>query len=202
VKLYTFSGAPNPRKVAIYLAEKQLDLDTVTVSTPGNRHRARDVLARHPMAAVPVLELDDGRTLSEPDAIIEYLEELHPAPPLIGGDAWTRAVTREITSIAEHGLLDAALIATEHTSPEFRDHLEQSPALAAAVRARFTRAARLFDALLEHHAWLAGTAFTVADITAFVAIEHGEDCGCALPVDASRMQDWLARVRARPSVKD
>jgi glutathione S-transferase len=202
VKLYTFSGAPNPRKVAIYLAEKALELDTVTVSAPGNRHRARDLLARHPMAAVPILELDDGRTLSEPDAIIEYLEELHPEPPLIGHDPWSRAITREVMSIAEHGLLDAALIATEHSSPEFRDRIDQSPALAAAVRARFTRAARLFDSLLEHHDWLAGAAFTVADITAFVAIEHGEDCGCALPVDALRMRAWFDRVRARPSCDD
>ncbi len=201
MKLYTFSGAPNPRKVAIYLAEKQLDLETLTVSTAGSRHRARDLLATHPMSAVPVLELDDGRSLSEPDAIIEYLEELHPSPPLIGADAWSRAVTREVTSIAERGLLDSALIATEQSSPEFRDHVEPSPALLAAVRARFTRAALLFDALLEHHSWLAGPSFTVADITAFVAIEHGEDCGCALPADATRMQAWLARVQERPSAQ-
>ncbi|MBN2194211.1 MAG: glutathione S-transferase family protein [Polyangiaceae bacterium] len=201
MKLYTFSGAPNPRKVDIYLTEKRLELETVTVSAPGSRHRARDLVARHPMAAVPVLELDDGQSLSVPDAIIEYLEELYPDPPLIGHDPWTRAVTREVTAIAERGLLDAALIASEHSSPEFRGHVDQSPALAAAVRSRFTRAIRLFDDLLLHHEWLAGPAFTIADITAFVAIEHGEDCGCAVPTDAVRMRNWLERMGARPSTR-
>lgn len=200
MKLYTFSGAPNPRKVAIYLAEKQLELETVTVSAPGSRHRSRVMLAKHPMSAVPVLELDDGRTLSESDAILEYLEELFPHPPLIGADPWTRARTREVTSIAEHGLLDASIHATEHTLPEFRDHLHQVPEVADASRARFARSLALFDALLEHREWLAGPTFSVADITAFVAIEHGQDGGCTIPAETVRIRAWFARVSARPSI--
>lgn len=199
MKLYTFLQAANPRKVQIYLAEKALELDTIEVSVPGNKHRQRDYLAQNPLAAVPVLELEDGRTLTEPDALIEYLEELHPEPPLIGADPWSRALTREVTTMAEHGLLDAALMAIEHSSPAYAGQIEQVPAIATAVRARFARVAALFDTLLQHHEYLAGAQLTVADITAFVAFEVGAEAGCRVPADARHLGAWYAKLSARPT---
>ena len=201
MRVYTFPQAANPRKLRIYLIEKQLDLETVEVSVPGSRHRQRAYLAANPMALVPILELDDGRSLSETDAIIEYLEELHPQPPLIGADPWSRAMTREVMTMAEHGLLDAALMAVEHSAPEYSDRIRQVPAIAEAVRARFGRVVSLFDTLLEHHEWLAGPSLTVADITALVGLELGLEYGCTLPASAQRIGRWLDRMRERPSVR-
>ena len=91
MKLYSHAHALSPRRVALYLAEKKLAIETVDVDLPGGAHRAPAFLAKNPLGRVPVLELDDGRTLTESDAIIEYLEELHPEPPLVGRDAWQRA---------------------------------------------------------------------------------------------------------------
>jgi glutathione S-transferase len=199
VKLYTFAQAANPRKVQIYLTEKQIDLDTVEVTMPEDTHIQRDYLAKNPMAAVPILELDDGRTLTEADAIIEYLEELHPEPTLLGRDPWTRALTREVMTMAERGLLDTALLAIEHSSEEYADQISQVPAVAEHAKARFANVVTLFDNLLVHHEYLAGNRFTVADITAFVGLEFGAAGGCLVPSDAKNIAAWFKKVAARAS---
>ena len=202
MKLYTFSQAANPRKVQIYLTEKGLTLDTVEVSLPGDLHLQRDHLAKNPMAAVPILELDDDRTLTEADAIIEYLEELHPEPALVGENPWERALTRELTTMAERGLLDTALLVIEHSLEEYADQINQVPAVAEHAKARFAHVVGLFDRLLAHHDYLAGSRFTVADITAFVGLHFGADAGCLVPGDARNVVQWFKKVAARPSVKN
>ncbi len=82
MKLYYFPIAPNPTKVRVYLAEKGLELPTERVSLPEGAQRSPDFLAKNPMGKLPVLELDDGSFVNDSNAIIEYLEEVHPEPSL------------------------------------------------------------------------------------------------------------------------
>ena len=99
MKLYYFPVAPNPTKVHLYLAEKQargrgLDLEFVTVDLLQGEQRSEEHTGRNPFARLPVLELDDGSFLLESLAIIEYLEELNPEPPMIGVTPVGRAQVR------------------------------------------------------------------------------------------------------------
>jgi glutathione S-transferase len=94
VKLYTYPPAPNPARVGFYLNEKGLEVEQVIVDFRRNEQNSPEHLARNPAGVVPVLELDDGTCLTESLAIIEYLEELHPEPPMIGRDPLERALTR------------------------------------------------------------------------------------------------------------
>ena len=89
MKLYFFPVAPNPTKVRLYVAEKRaaggtLDLTEELVDLPKGAHKQAEHLARNPLGRLPVLELADGTYLTESLAIIEYLEEISPEPPLIG----------------------------------------------------------------------------------------------------------------------
>ncbi len=89
MKLYIFPVAPNPTKVRLYLAEKsaggaEISLTEVTVNLREGEQNRVEHLARNSFAKLPVLELDDGTHLIESLAIIEYLEELHPHPPMMG----------------------------------------------------------------------------------------------------------------------
>ncbi|MET0705716.1 MAG: glutathione S-transferase N-terminal domain-containing protein [Tardiphaga sp.] len=85
------SIGPNPRVVRMFLVEKGLVVPVETVDLAAGENRLPDHLARNPHGQMPTLELDDGSFLSETVAICEYIEELHPAPPLIGSNPQERA---------------------------------------------------------------------------------------------------------------
>ena len=101
--------APNPRRVRIYVAEKGLDdLPIEEIDLRSGVQRGEEFRAKNPFAGVPILELDDGTVLAESSAIMEYLEEIHPDPPLIGGDPVTRAQVRMWDRRCEIGVYLAA----------------------------------------------------------------------------------------------
>src|SRR5262249_12632091 len=98
MKMYEVPGV-NPRRVTIYLAEKGIDVERVAVNAAAGEHKQPAFLAKNPAGRLPVLELDDGRTITESAAIVEYLEELHPNTPMIGTDPATRAQVRALERI-------------------------------------------------------------------------------------------------------
>ena len=86
MKFYDTSSAPSPRRVRIFLAEKGIEIPTVQVDLRAGAHLQPEFLKINPAATVPVLELDDGTTISEAIACCRYLEEAYPEPPLMGRD--------------------------------------------------------------------------------------------------------------------
>ena len=103
MKLYSSLG-PNPRLIRMFILEKGLDIERVHIDILTAENRQAGFAAKNILGTTPVLELDSGFMLSEIMAICEYLEELHPSPPLIGtapeGRAevrmWTRRIDLEI----------------------------------------------------------------------------------------------------------
>lgn len=92
MKLYNeHNPAPKPRRVRIFLAEKGISMPFVHVPMRQGAHKNADFIVKNSLGQLPVLELDDGSTLSESIAICRYLEKLHPAPVLFGATAWQRA---------------------------------------------------------------------------------------------------------------
>ena len=98
MKLYTYWRSSAAMRVRIALNIKGLACDQVPVhlTRGGGEHHGPAHAARNPQHLVPVLELDDGRMLTQSLAIIEYLEEIHPHPPLLPADAPGRARVRAI----------------------------------------------------------------------------------------------------------
>src|SRR5262245_9051089 len=106
MKLLDFSLAPNPKKVRVYIAEKGLALPIEQVDVMNGKNRTPEFLGKvNPLGGLPVLELDDGTYLTESLAIISYLEELHPNPPMAGTNALERARVRETERICDLGAL-------------------------------------------------------------------------------------------------
>lgn len=169
MKLYAFPIAPNPTRVRLYLAEKAaggapIPLEEVTVNLREGEQNRPEHRQRNPSGRLPVLELDDGSYLTESLAIIEYLEELHPDPALIGRDARERAVVRELERIAELGvLIPVARIVHATNSPL---GLPASPELARHFREMLPSAlARLDERLADGRPFLAGERPSIADCT-------------------------------------
>lgn len=88
MKLYDYLPSQNAWKVRLLLNHLGIEYDTVPVSIFEGEGQQPEFLARNPVGAVPVLELDDGRTLAESNAILIYLAE---GTPYLPEDSWERA---------------------------------------------------------------------------------------------------------------
>jgi glutathione S-transferase len=200
MKLYDeHNPAPNPRRVRIFLAEKGISIPLVHVSMRQGAHKSAEFMVKNSLGQVPVLELDDGTTLSESVAICRYLEELHPAPALFGDDAWQRARVDMWTRRIEFALLSrigAVWINTHkytaHLGTQYKDFGEAS-------RVRAVKAMHWLNDELATREFLATDRFSMADIVALTTIDFATFIGIETPTELTHLHAWHARVSARPS---
>jgi glutathione S-transferase len=200
LKLYGEDNpAPNPRRVRIFLAEKGLTLEQEQVPLRERAHKASAFLDKNSLGQVPVLELDDGSYLSESVSICRYLEGLHPEPPLFGVtprehatiDMWIRRIELQL-------MMPIAQI-WRHTHPLTAALLTQFTDFGESNRAHADRAYRWLDAELADWRFIAGEAYSMADIIALTTIEFGQFIGVPIPEDCATVRAWLARMAERPS---
>src|SRR6202048_3602050 len=92
IKLYQSASSPNSRRVRIFLAEKGLSVPLVTVDLGKGEQHSDAYRAINPRRDVPTLVLEDGAAIGEVPAIWRYIEEAHPAPPLLGETAKEKAL--------------------------------------------------------------------------------------------------------------
>ncbi len=199
MKLYCFPVAPNPTKVRVYLAEKGLEVPEVLVSLPKGEQRKPEFLRRNPMGRLPVLELDDGTHLTESLAIIEYLEELHPEPPMIGREARERARVRTLERVADLNVLlpiGRVIHATNSTLG-----LPPNPELAKAGRAALEEGLGILDTEVGSRPFVAGDAVTVADCTLYAAFFFAGFGELEIPDRYENLHRWHAAFRERPSAE-
>ena len=155
-------------------------------------------LAKNPMGGLPVLELDDGTCLRESLAIIEYLEELHPEPPMIGTTPLERAQVRAIERTADLGLV-GGVARVFHNTLSVLPGREPNPEMAAIARRDLEQPSRYLASLLaDGRAFLAGDRVTIADCTAFAAIEFARTGNLAIAWPDA-LAAWFERFRERPS---
>ncbi|HSP99267.1 MAG TPA: glutathione S-transferase family protein [Candidatus Dormibacteraeota bacterium] len=205
MKLYVFAIAPNPTRVRLYLSEKAaggavIELRQILVNLPAGEQRQPGHLARNPFGKVPVLEFDDGSHLIESLAIIEYLEECHPDPPMIGRTPLERARVREAERIAELGvLLPVARIIHATNSPL---GLPPNPGVAESARAMLPDALRVLDDwMADGRPFVAGAAPSIADCTLAAAFQFARFGGVEIDAGHTNLMRWDAAYRARPAAQ-
>lgn len=203
MKLYVSPYAPNPRRVTMFMAEKGIDnIELVTVDLMKDEHRTPDFLARNPLGLVPVLELDDGRTLSETRAICTYLEGLYPEPNLLGRDFEERAFIEMADRRVELQLFRGLTDWVRHTHPALATlEKPQFAEFGASQAGKARDKARWFDELLGRQMYVAGDRFTIADITAYCGLEFAKALMKFRPDEEGlkNVQAWRDRIHARPS---
>lgn len=201
MRLYTSQRAPNPRRVTMFIAAKGIEgIEIVDVDLAAGGHRASDFTALNPLARVPVLVLDDGRALSETRAICTYLEGLHPEPNLMGADFTERAFIEMADRRMELHLLLEIAHCVRHTHPGLA-MLEQPqfPDFGAAQGEKMRTTARWLDGELGKQPYVAGERFTIADITAFCALEFARGLMRFRPgaEGMENLQAWRDRMAER-----
>jgi glutathione S-transferase len=203
MKLYVSPRAPNPRRVTVFMAEKGItDITLETVEIAAGQHRSDAYRAKSPLAKVPVLELDDGRVLGETRAICTYLEGLYPEPNLMGRGYEERAFIEMADRRVEFYFLGAIANCIRHTHPGLAP-LEQPqfPEFGRSQGDKLRTVAAWLDGELARQPWIAGERFTIADITAFCAIEFARGLLKYRPADEGllHLQAWRDRTAGRPS---
>jgi glutathione S-transferase len=203
MKLYVSSYAPNPRRVAMFIAEKGITgIEMIHIDLNANEHKSESFRAKNPLAKTPVLELDDGRVLAESRAICTYLEGMYPEPNLMGEGYEERAFIEMADRRAEMHLLLGVANCVRHTHPALAV-LEQPqfPDFGASQGEKLRENAAWFDSVLARQPYMAGERFTIADITAFCALEFGRALMKYKPGNDGlvHLQAWRDRVAARPS---
>lgn len=208
MKLYDCRIAPNPRRARMFLAEKGIDIEMIEVDILGGENLEAEFLAVNPRGLLPVLELDDGTRIDEVMAICRYFEATVPQPPLLGRDARESAI---VTSRQRKMEFDGMIA----TSEVFRNQHEQFnkrslpgagtdvlpaiPALVERGRQTLDRFFSWLERYLEVDAFVAGDIFTMADITAFCAVDFAGWVDIPIPAGNPHTQRWYERMAARPS---
>jgi glutathione S-transferase len=208
MRLYDCAGAPSPRRVRIFLAEKGITVPTVQVDLRNGEQFSDGFRAINPDCTVPVLTLDDGTAISDAIAICVYFEAVRPLPPLLGGDPQAKAMVTAAQRRAEREGFQAVVDAFRNFSPGLQGHAlagpdgyAQIPALAERGRARVARFFATLEAALADKPFVCGSEYSIADITTLVTVDFAKWIKLAIPDRSIHLRRWYDAVTARPSAK-
>jgi glutathione S-transferase len=186
----------------MFAAEKDIKLELEDVDLLAGQARTAEFLAKNSSGGVPVLQLDDGSYLPESVAICHYLEGLRPEPSLFGRnlreqveiEMWNRRMELEVFST-----IGGAVV---NTHPMFKGFLEQFPDFGEAQRKNALARLERMDRELDGREFVAGNRFSIADITAVIAIDIGNVLG-NIQIDPKlrNLSRWHNTVSERPSAK-
>ncbi len=198
-KLYHFPLSPYSRKVRLVLAEKKIEVQLVE-----ERYweKDSDFMRRNPAGKVPVLKLGT-RTMSESQAICEYLEEVYPAPPLLPRDPDARFEVRRLVSWFDDKFyheVTSKLVGERVYRKVMGTGYPDSANVKAGARA-IKYHLDYMGWLLDQRRWLAGNEMTLAD---FAAAAHLSCLDYISDVDWNRLpviKDWYAKLKSRPAFR-
>jgi glutathione S-transferase len=201
MKIHESHNAPNPRRVRVFLAEKGIQVPYEEVDIGKAVNRGEEFRKKNPLSTVPVLELDDGTFISESVAICRYFEEVQPQPPLFGADAKQRALVEMWNRRMEFNILQPIADAFRQRHDFFKGRIRQLAEYAEVQRLNAEDGLDWLDRELAARRFIAGDQFSIADITAVVAIDFGRVSKIAIKPDQLNLARWHAEVSARPSAK-
>jgi glutathione S-transferase len=200
MKLYNSIG-PNPRLVRMFAAEKGIELSLILIDILTGENRQAPYLDINPAGSTPVLVLESGELLAETTAICEYLEELHPTPPLIGATPEARARTRMWTRRVDLFVVQPMTSGFRGAEglPMFKDRVHCLPQAADDLKATACEGLAWLETNLGDRPFLAGDSLTLADIVLFSFVEFGALVGQGMDPALKRLGAWHRRMAERPS---
>ena len=199
IRLYHAPLSPFCRKVRLVLAEKKLDVELVL-----ERYWEKDgdFMRRNPAGKVPVIRID-GLTLSDSNAITEYIEETQPTPPLMPDTPAGRAEVRRLVGWFDdkfHAEVTTKLLYERVNKKLTKEGYPDSGNVKAGAKA-IKYHLDYMGWLLDERRWLAGNDLTLAD---FAAAAHLSALDYISDVDWTRnegVRDWYAKIKSRPAFR-
>ena len=205
--LYDCATAPSPRRARILLAEKGLAHDTIAVDLRAGEQFSQAYREVNPLCTVPALRTDEGAVLTDNAAIAAYLEAVCPEPPLLGTTPLRKAEIASWNWRAEFEGLLAVAEALRNGSPAMAGRALPGPQAYAQIpelaQRGAQRAAQFFDTLeqrLAQSAYVGGEVFSIADITAVVALDFARVVKLRADEQRPHLLAWRERMAQRPSM--
>ena len=207
ITLYDCATAPSPRRARIFLAEKGLAHDTVQVDLRSGEQLGEAYRRINPQCTVPALRTQEGLLLTDNAAIAAYLEARYPSPPLLGETpeekaeiaSWNWRMEFEgLLAIAE-ALRNSATAMANRALPGAVDY-PQIPALAERGLLRVGQFFAMLNERLAGRDFIATDRFSVADITAVVAVDFARVVKHKPGEQHPHLLRWRAAMAARPSM--
>ncbi len=203
MKVYTYEGAPNPQRLAMFMKYKGIELETEVVDMAVQEQLTDAYRAINPDATVPCLVLDDGEVISQVIGMCACLEEMFPDKPLLGHDAREKGQVFSWCHKLANGLFLGIASVFRNRSKGFVDralpgplNLPQIPELIDRGMAQIHFNLPLIDAQLAKSTWLAGEHFSLADIDLLTAIGFLGWIKEPVPEELTHLHAWLERAQA------
>ena len=207
ITLYDCATAPSPRRARIFLAEKGIAHETVQVDLRNSEQLSSAYQTINPQCTVPALRTEEGAMLADNAAIMAYLEARYPEPPLLGTTpnekaqiaSWNWRVEFEGLLAVAEALRNSAPAMANRALPGQVDY-PQIPELAQRGLARVQQFFAMLNERLAGRNFIATDCFTVADITAVVAVDFARIVKIKPAEQHPHLQRWRAAMAQRPSM--
>ena len=198
MKLYNFSPSPNGKRVNVFLKEKKIKLEVFELNVREDEQFKEPFNSMNPFNCVPFLELDNGEIISESVSVCRYLEELFPYPSLFGSTGLERAQIDMWNRRLELDALGPLGNAVRNKLPFFagkvlagtRNSIEQNSEI---VDRGIQMAKLLFERIDSHlgsNEFVAGSSFSIADITGFFVFTACDALEFEIPKKYSNVLSW------------
>lgn len=202
MKLFNSVG-PNPHVVRMFIAELELNIETVEVDLMGGENRKEAHLRRNPSGQCPALETDDGNFIAEITAICEYLDELSSQGSLIGETPKERAETRMWVRRIDLQIIEPLTNGFRYSEGYdlFKDRLRLIPQAADELKTLCQERLTWLDGQLEGKQFICGDRFSLADIMLYCFLKFGVKVGQPLNANNKNVTNLFNQLDSRGSAK-
>jgi glutathione S-transferase len=207
ITLYDCATAPSPRRARIFLAEKGVPYETVQVDLRNAEQMSDAFRQINPQCTVPALRTDEGSVLTDNAAIAAYMEARYPEPPLLGIGPQDKADIASWQWRVEFEGLMAIAEAFRNSSPAMVNRAlpgpvdyPQIPELAQRGSDRVLAFFAALNAQLQDREFIAAQQFSVADITAVVAVDFARVIRLKPDDRHPHLVRWRAAMAQRPAM--
>ena len=208
ITLYDCATAPSPRRARILLAEKGVTHDTVQVDLRTQEQMGEAYRKINPQCTVPALRTEEGVVLTDNAAIAAYLEARYPQPPLMGTTPVDKAEIASWQWRIEFEGLAAIAECLRNSSPGMANRALPGPVdypqIAELAQRGLLRVQQFFamlDEQLEGRDFVAANQFSIADITAVVAVDFARIVKVKAGEQHPNLVRWRTRMDERPSIR-
>jgi glutathione S-transferase len=200
MKFYNSVG-PNPQVIRVFMAERGIEIPSVTVDLRGGENRQEAYMSKNVMGQMPCLELDDGSVLAEITVICEYLDDITPGLSLFGANArekaearmWLRRIDLNIVEPLANGFRFSQGLKL------YENRIRCIPQAADDLKLTAQERLTWLDGQMAGKTWICGDRFTICDIFLYCFLAFGAAVGQPMNTENKNIAAWFERVKARPA---